>query len=171
MCVSIKDLNPNLPFSIRGYKVHRNDRVSRSKEGVVTVMKNSLPCKEVPSQELPLNLKSLVMLCKYGTDNYYCPNYKALSLNAMPVTEEDCLVVRYFLPGGTISWIKEEKNSRHKIATARSTYLTSRTTNPLSTPVLANLPDLTFVTTDLRRATARKVLEQLDGSDHRPIRI
>ena len=84
-CIEETHLQEDKPFKIRGYQVFRSDRKERKKGGVMTLVRNNinaLETKQFMDEAEYLEIKASIGK-KYNIVNFYCPNDKILSPDAM----------------------------------------------------------------------------------------
>ena len=179
-CVQETHLNPGNRFNIRGYQTFRMDREGRHKGGVLILVKNSIVAKEfeldtrqqaeIHGVEIILDNKKITLF------NLYCPDDKDLSLQAMNLPTENCIVVGDFNSHST-SWGYNESNRRgDEVEDWQIENNILLINDPDDTPTFfsrrwlsTTTPDLAFATDDIAKITSRKVQHQLAGSDHRPV--
>ena len=99
-CVQETHLKPHQRFSVRGYQVFRQDREERTKGGILTLVKNSIPAKEIiinTDEQAELQGVNFTLDNKqFVIYNAYCPSNKKLCLEKMDLKEEQCIVVGDF---------------------------------------------------------------------------
>lgn len=157
--------------------------MGRTKGGILTLVKNTIPAKHYPIAEE--NLEAEVDRIIVQSDdrqiiiyNYYCPNDKNLSLHGLTIPEEDCLVIGDF-NSHSPSWGYDQYDTRGEEVeiwqiSSSLQLLNNRYDHPTfysRTWKTTSTPDLAFATNNLACVSQRDVLPQLGGSDHRPIRI
>ena len=184
-CIQETHLNPDKRFTIRGFQTFRMDRIGH-KGGVMILVKNTIPAKdfqidtvqpqggetqaEIHGVNISLNNTDLTIL------NLYCPDNKKLSLQCMEIPNENCLVVGDFNSHSTC-WGYEENDSRgDEVEDWQSETNLILINDPSDPPTFysrrwltTSTPDLSFTSGNLSGKTKRQVMNQLGGSDHRPI--
>jgi hypothetical protein len=174
-------LNSNHRFSVRGYQTFRLDREGHN-GGVIILTRNNIPTIELP-KATNNRLEIIGVELSIGKDNLsiynaYCPPNTELGLDTMEIKPTNCIVVGDFNSHSN-RWGFPDKDSRgdevenwdidnnlHLINKAEdepSFYSRSwKTTSP---------PYLAFCTEDMHHKISRMVLNQLAGSDHKPIKL
>ena len=107
--------------------------------------------------------------------NLYCPHDKDLSLQNINVPSQNCLTVGDFNSHST-SWGYGVTDRRDEVEDWQIENNMLLLNDPEHPPtffsrrwISTSTPGLAFATEDLSRKTSRKVLNQLAGSDHRPV--
>lgn len=181
-CVQETHLTVNHRFQVRGYETFRFDREERHKGGVLILVRNSIAAQELKintDQQAEINGIDIVIEDKkIRIYNAYCPPDRELSLTHMNIPDHNCVVVGDF-NSHSDRWGYEETDRRgeevedweidenlHLINQEDDdpTFYSRRW-------MTTTTPDLAFATDDLYVRTARTVLKQLGGSDHRPIKL
>ena len=178
-CIQETHLKEQIRLNIRGYQVVRQDRKDRIKGGVAILVKNSLPFQdlniETENQAEIQGIKVKVGREEITIYNEYCPVDRNLSLNAMTVSE-NCLIVGDF-NSHSEAWGYQESDRRgEEIEDWQIDQKLLLINDPEDAPTFysrrwltTSSPDLAFATENLARKTNRTVLNQLGGSDHRPV--
>ena len=181
-CIQETHLTENLRFTVRGYQTYRLDRENRHKGGVLVLVRNNIPAtqikvdtdnqSEITGVEISLGEKQIRLY------NVYCPQDKALSLHTMDIACENCIIIGDF-NSHSQSWGYSETDTRGEEVEDwqidnhlqllnkpedPDTYLSRRW-------LTTSTPDLAFISNNLQPGAERRVLDQLAGSDHRPIKI
>ena len=178
-CIQETHLNENMRCTIRGYQSFRKDRKGH-KGGVIIFIKNDIAVNENLTD---VNLELLsIKLAKYKTQytiyNCYCPPTECLPLEDIETQDESFIVVGDF-NSHSPSWGYEDLNTRgeelENWITDNNLQLLMNEDDPdtyfsRAWKTTSN-PDLALMTDDLTGVSTRKVLNQLAGSDHRPILI
>jgi len=181
-CIQETHLQADRTFKVRGYQCFRNDRVGgRKKGGVMTLVRNNInACVEkshMEDSEFQI-LKIRAKTTSLTLVNFYCPNDKSLTLDPIQVSD-DCpnlLVVGDF-NSHSQSWGYEHMDRRGEEVESwqdeNKLILINRPTDP---PTFysrcwqtTSSPDLAFCSEEIGRNTTREVMDQLGGSDHRPV--
>ncbi|GFR61212.1 hypothetical protein ElyMa_000098100 [Elysia marginata] len=164
---------------MKGYQTFKQDRQDGPKGGVITLVKNDITASgikvnagdraEMIGTELYFKDKSITIY------NCYCPPGKEHALHAMNIGNQ-CFVVGDF-NSHSPSWGYENQDARGEEVEDWQTNMSllllyspedpptfySRSWMPTSTP------DLAFATEDIALNTTRQVMDQLGGSDHKPV--
>ena len=181
-CIQETHLSCNYRFSIRGYQTFRMDREGRSKGGVLILVKNSIPAigfqvdtnhqAEIHGVKITID-KTIITIY-----NLYCPADKDLSLQLLEVPTENCLIVGDFNSHSTCWGYDETDRRGEEVEDWQIDSKTNLLNDPEDPPTFfsrrwltTSTPDLAFATDDLSKKTARGVLSQLGGSDHRPVKL
>ena len=92
-CIQETHLNNTHRFSIRGYEIHRVDRADRPKDGVLTLVKTSIPSTEVQRSEKAdteyITVKLILPDRNLTICNLYSPPNKAINLQILQPNSED----------------------------------------------------------------------------------
>ena len=182
-CIQETHLNSNLRFSIRGYTCFRQDRDSRPKGGILTLVKNNIPTSDIP---LPNSTQSEIMGTKLilpdlnlNVYNCYCPPDKELELDRIQIpNNEECLILGD-MNSHSQSWGYPDLNARgEEIEDWQAENRLLLLNQPEDTPTFysrtwmsTTTPDLAFATNKISKKSTRTVADQLATSDHRPILI
>ena len=178
-CIQETHMNPNHRLSVRGYETYKMPREGH-KGGILILVKNNLAAtpfeldtaQEAEIQGVKVSLDNTTL----SIFNYYCPQDKDLSLQTMDIPTEKCLVVGDFNSHSTCwgyegtdrrgdeveDWQIENNLLLLNDAEDPPTYFSRRW-------LTTSTPDLAFASEDISRNTERKVLNQLGGSDHKPV--
>ena len=178
-CVQETHLQEGKPFKIRGYQVFRNDRQGRTKGGVMTLVRNNLKASETKRQTGEaefIQTRITSTTCTLDLVNYYCPNDKALSLDAIQVTDSGFLIAGDF-NSQSQCWGYDTLDKRGEdIEAWQDEKHLILANNPSDEPTFysrrwhsTTTPDLALCTEDIHKRLSRKVGPQLGGSDHRPV--
>ena len=181
-CIQETHLNPHHRFSIRGYETFRTDREGRHKGGVLILVKNSIPATEF---KVDTNQQAEIHGVKITLENtaiiiynIYCPSDKELSLQCLDIPSENCLVVGDLNSHSTCWGYKETDSRGEEVENWQIDSKTILLNDPEDPPtflsrrwITTSNPDLAFATDDLSKKSARTVLRQLGGSDHKPIKL
>ena len=182
-CIQETHLTDNLRFTIRGYQPPiRLDRQNRNKGGVIILVRNDIPAKElavdtggqaeITAAEITVQNKQVRIY------NLYCPDNRDLSLDTMDIRQENCVILGDF-NSHSESWGYSETNARgEEVEDWQTDNQLQLLNNPDDPPtyfsrrwLTTSTPDLAFVTNNLVPKAERTVLEQLGGSDHKPVKI
>lgn len=181
-CLQETYLKESQRFSVRGYQVYRQDREGRAKGGVAILVKNS-----IPAQEFTINTNDQAEI--HGVNikvdnrqlkiiNVYCPQDKELSLDHMIISEELSLIVGDFNSHSEAWGYPESDRRGEEVEDWQIEKNLLLLNDPDDTPTFfsrrwltSTTPDLAFATNDVSRKSTRMVLEQLGGSDHKPVKI
>ena len=181
-CVQETHLNPIHRFTIRGYQTFRMDREGRHKGGVLILVKNNIPASEIQintNQQAEIHgINATVNNTKITIYNLYCPQDKNLSLQSLEIPPENCFAVGDFNSHSNC-WGYEETDRRgEEVEDWQVESKLLLLNDPEDPPTFysrrwktTSTPDLAFATDDLSKKTTRKVLNQLGGSDHRPVKL
>ena len=177
-CIQETHLIPGQAFKIRGYQCHRSDRRDRRKGGILTRVRNNIDAH--PTQEYMEGaefhaLQIRTNSTEFSLINYYCPNDKPLSLEAINLTGR-------FIACGDFnshsqSWGYDHLDKRGEEVENWQDELGLLLINQrYDTPTFysrawhtTSTPDIAFHTPDLGWTVRREVGDQLGGSDHRPV--
>ncbi|GFR76305.1 synaptophysin [Elysia marginata] len=124
---------------------------------------------EIIGTELHFKDKSITIY------NCYCPPGKEHALHAMNIGDE-CIVVGDF-NSHSPSWGYENQDARGEEVEDWQTNMGLLLLNSLEDPptfysrswMTSSTPDLAFATEDIALKTTRQVMDQLGGSDHKPV--
>ena len=178
-CIQETHLTGKNRFMIRGFQCIRLDRESGHKGGIIILVKNDIPfTTEENEVDDGAEMQEINITGDLGMTihNCYCPPKKPLMLNHMNVPPEGTMIFGDF-NSHSPSWGYDDLDSRGEDVE------NWQIDNKL---VLLNLPDdpptffsrrwrttshpdLAFATDDLAKCTTKTVLDQLGGSDHKPI--
>ena len=86
-------------FTLRGYELFWHDRADQHKEGIVTLVQNTIPAVEVgrsggDSEYLAIRV---VQGREITVINYYCPPDKDLQLHTLPLVKQNLLITSGYL--------------------------------------------------------------------------
>ena len=180
-CIQETHLNPDnrLP-SIRGYTPYRMDREGH-KGGVLILVKNNLvvieDCKVETNQQAEIHgVKVKVDDREITIFNIYCPQDKALNLQSMETPSENCIVLGD-LNSHSTTWGYEENDKRGDEVEDWQIETDLLLLNDPEDPptyfsrrwLTTTTPDIAFATNNIAAKTSRIVLNQLAGSDHKPV--
>ena len=108
--------------------------------------------------------------------NEYCPVDKDLSLSRIETSETNCLVVGDFNSHSEAWGYAESDHRGEEIEDWQIDQKLLLINDPDDAPTFysrrwltTTTPDLALATEDLAKKTTRRILDQLGGSDHRPI--
>ena len=181
-CLQETHLKSESRFGIRGYQVFRKDRIDRTKGGVLILVKNDIPAKEVQvstSDQAEINgIDATVGTKTFRIFNVYCPPGRELSLETMELLDNKCMVTGDF-NSHSEAWGYESADARgEEVEDWQVENSLTLLNDPEDTPTCFTgrwnsntTPDLAFATYDTARITTRTVLEQLGGSDHKPVKL
>ena len=181
-CIQETHLTDNLRFTMRGYQAFRMDRQERHKGGVIILVKNNIPAKEISvdtgGQAEITGVDVTVNKRQIRVYNLYCPPDRQLSLDRLDVTQEDCLIVGDF-NSHSHSWGYKEIDPRGEEVEEWQIEQQLHLLNSPDDPptffsrrwLTSTTPDLAFATNNLQTSADREVLTQLAGSDHKPIKL
>lgn len=179
-CIQETHLKEALRLNIRGYEVIRKDRTDRIKGGVAILVRNSIPYQELQVDTgNEAEIHGVVLTVgqdKIRIFNEYCPVDKDLSLSRIETSETNCLVVGDF-NSHSEAWGYAESDQRgEEIEDWQIDQKLLLINDPDDAPTFysrrwltTTTPDLALATEDLARKTTRRILDQLGGSDHRPV--
>ncbi|CAG2257388.1 unnamed protein product [Mytilus edulis] len=157
-CIQETHLQEGKPFKDRGYQVFRSDRKERKKGGVMTLVRNNINDREIKTcMEEAEYLESKVTIgqSSYKIVNFNCPNDKKLSLDTKQISDNK--------RGEAIKDWQDEHNIILVNDPADTPSFYSRRLHTTT------IPDLAFCTDDIHQNISRKVCDQLEGSNHRPV--
>ena len=181
ICIQETHLSEAHRFFVRGYETFRHDRKNQHKGGLVTLVRNTIPAAEVKRSEENIGTEYLVV--KIVTEkkeafihNVYCSPDKTLNMDTLP-TENHSTFVLGDLNSHSPSWGYEDLNTRGEHIedwmTDKNMLLLNKPNDQATfwsrTWKKSSTPDLAFATEELEKKTTRKVMDQLGGSDHRPV--
>ncbi|PVD24868.1 hypothetical protein C0Q70_15357 [Pomacea canaliculata] len=147
-CIQETHLQKEKPFKIRGYQTFRSDRQGRKKGGVLTLVRNNMNASETKrymDEAEYIEVKSGFLIA--GDFNSQSQSW---GYNILDKRGED---------------IETWQDENHLI-------LVNDPTDPptfYSRRWHTTKPDLALCTDDIHKNLSRKVLDQLGGSDHRPV--
>jgi ribonuclease HI/endonuclease/exonuclease/phosphatase family metal-dependent hydrolase len=178
-CIQETHLKPEKNFKIRGYQVTRNDRLERTKGGVMTLVRNNLNAvetKRTTEEAEYLEMKVITKTTPLQIGNYYCPDNKQLSLDSIDVPDKRFLIAGDF-NSQSQSWGYHNLDKRGEdIETWQDENHLLLANDPTDQPTFysrrwhtTTTPDLAFCTEDIHSQLTRTVSPQLGGSDHRPV--
>ena len=146
------------------------------------LIKNNIPATEIKvdtNQQAEIHgISFTVNNSKITIFNLYCPQDKSLSLQSLEIPPENCFAVGDFNSYSTC-WGYEEKDQRgEEVEDWQMENRLLLLNDPEDPPNFysrrwrsTSTPDLAFATADLSKKTTRRVLNQLGGSDHRPVKL
>ena len=180
-CLQETHLKNSHRFSIRGYQTFRKDRESGPKGGILILVKNDLPAIELdvePGDQAEIQCIKIKDKREITLFNCYCPPGKQLNLDKMAIPPERCIVLGDF-NSHSPSWGYPDLDLRgEEIENWQIENRLLLLNHPDDQPTFysrrwrsTTTPDLGFSTDDIEKSTSRTVLDQLAGSDHRPILI
>ena len=180
-CLQETHLKNSHRFSIRGYQTFRKDRESGPKGGILILVKNDLPAIELdvePGDQAEIQCIKIKGKKEITLFNCYCPPGKQLNLDKMAIPPERCIVLGDF-NSHSPSWVYPDLDLRgEEIENWQIENRLLLLNHPDDQPTFysrrwrsTTTPDLGFSTDDIEKSTSRTVLDQLAGSDHRPILI
>ncbi|KAK7091308.1 hypothetical protein V1264_009008 [Littorina saxatilis] len=182
-CIQETHLTENLRFTIRGYQTYRADREKRHKGGVLILIKNHLPAKHITlDTDGQAEITGVDITLQNGKQiriyNIYCPADRQLSLHKMEVPQDGCLIIGDF-NSHSHSWGYNETDSRGEEVEdwqiEQHLYLLNSPEDPPTFYsrrwMTSTTPDLSFSTNNLQTSAERTVLDQLAGSDHKPVKL
>ncbi|GFS03617.1 hypothetical protein ElyMa_006475400 [Elysia marginata] len=164
---------------MKGYQTFKQDRQDGPKGGVITLVKNDITALEIKvnagdqaemiGTELHFKDKNITIY------NCYCPPGNEHALHAMNISDQ-CIVVRDF-NSHSPSWDYENQDARGEEVEDRQTNMSLLLLNSAEDPpnfysrswMTTSTPDLAFATEDIALKTTRQVMDQLGGSDHKPV--
>ena len=173
-------LNNTHRFSIRGYEIHRVDRADRSKGGVLTLVKTSIPSTEVQRSEKAdteyITVKLILPDRNLTICNLYSPPNKAVNLQILQPNSKDWMIVGDFnshSPSwGYLSINAKGEEVEHWIVSNRLVLINTPTDPPTFYSRVwktTSTPDIAIATDNIQKTAKREVSEQLGGSDHKPV--
>ena len=175
-------LTQNHRFYVRGYETYRQDRESRSKGGVVTLVRNTIPSIEIQrsrASDTEFLVVELILPDHHlQVFNIYSPPDKSIALHLIQPTTENWIIMGDF-NSHSPSWGYDELDSKGEEvecwATNQQLILINKPQDP---PTFysrswrtTSTPDLAFATDNIHKLCHREVCSQLGGSDHRPVTI
>ena len=175
-------LTQNHRFYVRGYETYRQDRESRSKGGVVTLVRNTIPSIEIQRSRASdtefLGVELILPDHHLQVFNIYSPPDKSIALHLIQPTTENWIIMGDF-NSHSPSWGYDELDSKGEEvecwATNQQLILINKPQDP---PTFysrswrtTSTPDLAFATDNIHKLCHREVCSQLGGSDHRPVTI
>ena len=179
-CIQETHLKENIRLNIRGYQVVRQDRTDRIKGGIMMLIKNSIPFQDF-SVETDHQAEIQKIKVTLGNDiltiyNEYCPVDKNLSLEKIEVEENDCIIVGDFNSHSEAWGYPESDRRGEEIEEWQIDTKLLLINDPEDPPTFysrrwltTTTPDLALATENIARKTTREVLNQLGGSDHKPV--
>ena len=182
-CLQETHLTPKMRFSVRGYQcVSRKDRPNRHKGGILILVSNNIPAKEITidtNEESEISGVTLHLPNKTLTIfNCYAPSDKDLKLHTINIPQNNCIIVGDF-NSHSPSWGYSELDNRgEEVEEWQVLNNLQLLVNPSDEPTFysrrwktTSTPDLAFTSSDMSGATNRSVLPPLATSDHKPIAI
>ena len=182
ICIQETHLTEAHRFFVRGYQEFRNDRKNRTKGGVITFVKNTLPATEI-SRSSENSCTEFIVIKVVLPDkeisivNAYCPSDRDLELNAFTITDNTIIMGDF--NSHSPSWGYEKLDSRGE--TIEDWIIENQfilINKPDDEPTYwsrawkkTSTPDIAFTTEEIQKMTSREVCDQLGGSDHRPVLI
>ncbi|GFR94977.1 RNA-directed DNA polymerase from mobile element jockey [Elysia marginata] len=182
-CIQESHLTPHPKhgsrFTMKGHQTFKQDRQDGPKGGVITLVKNDITASEIKvnagdraeviGTELHFKDKSIT------TYNCYCPPGKEHALHAMNIGDR-CFVVGDF-NSHSPSWGYENQDARGEEVQDWQTNMSLLLLNSPEDPrtfysrswMPTSTPDLAFATEYIALKTTRQVMDQLGGSDHKPV--
>ena len=165
---------------MRGYQVVRNDRTDRIKGGVLILIKNSLPYQEIiVDTENQAEIQGIQVIMGNQTlkiFNEYCPVDRSLSLGKIEIGETSCIVVGDFNSHSEAWGYSKSDRRGEEVEDWQIDKRLLLINDPSDPPTFysrrwltTSSPDLAFANEDIARKTTRTVLNQLGGSDHKPV--
>ena len=149
---------------------------------MIILVKNNIPVKEVQvntTDQAEINgIDATVGNHRYRIFNVYCPPGRDLSLEKMELEDSKCIITGDF-NSHSESWGYEEADKRgEEVEDWQVDNNLLLLNDPEDPPTFYSrswksnsTPDLAFATYDTARIATRTVLEQLGGSDHKPVKI
>ena len=182
-CIQETHLRAEKAFSVHGYQTFRQDRDGH-KGGVLILVKNQFPARLMGTPPATASRDEagtigVELQCQeelLWIYSYYCPNDKPLSLDQMSIPRTGCIVAGDF-NSHSERWGYAKTNARgdevEEWELDSGLFLVNMPEDPPTCysrrHYTSSTPDLAFVTADLTLRTSRTVLDQLAGSDHRPV--
>ena len=181
-CLQETHLKENQRFNVRGYQTFRQDRVGRSKGGIALLVKNTLSAKEfsvstndqteIQGVNIVINNQQMEVV------NLYSPPDRDLSLDQIQVQDSMFIAIGDFNSHSEAWGYKEADRRGEEVEDWQIENKLVLLNDPDDPPTFysrrwmtCTTPDLAFATNDIARITTRTVLDQLAGSDHRPVKI
>ena len=178
-------LKPQDRFWIRGYEGFRQDRISREKGGIITLVSNTLTAVETSRSRKEgddhdqdteyLGIDVLLPSRTLQIFNIYSPPDKNF-LFETPTRESNCLAIGDFnshSPSWGYSTMDSKGEDVEQWAVDNQLVLINKPEDPPTFTSRSwrttHTPDLAFATDDLHKVCERNVGQQLGGSDHRPV--
>ena len=171
-CIQESHLKKGKSLKIRGYQEPiRNDRLNRSKGGVVTLVRNGIKVAEVKrltDEAEYIHTKISSRDRTLDLVNYYCPDDKSLSLDTLKVPDEDFLIVGDF-NSRSQSWGYDDIDKRgEEVEAWQDDHRLILINDPADTPTFysgrwhtTTTPDFALCTGNLHPFTKREVCKQL----------
>lgn len=181
-CMQETHLKDTQRFGIRGYQVFRLDRVGRTKGGTAILVRNSIPAQEIvvntANQSEIHGVTVSIDNMQLRIFNAYCPQDKELSLESMEILDNQCLIVGDF-NSHSETWGYQEADKRgEEVEDWQIEHNLILVNEPDDPPTFfsrrwltTTTPDLAFATDDIAKKITRRVLDQLGGSDHKPVKL
>lgn len=173
----------NQRFSIRGYEGYRQDRDGRSKGGILTLVKNSLPssehCRSQTGDTEYIAVKVIINQdITVTVFNLYSPSDRPIQLDDIEPSPRNWIILGDF-NSHSPSWGYTDTDARGEEVESWSItnglVLINRPDDPPTCYSRAwrtcSTPDIAFATDDLHSVGHREVCPQLGGSDHKPVII
>ena len=181
ICIQETHLSEPHRFFVRGYELFRHDRKNQHKGGLVTLVRNTIPAAEINRSEDNvgteyLAIKIVLEKIEVTIYNIYCSPDKSLNMDTLPTENHSTFVLRD-MNSHSPSWGYEDLNARGEHIedwmTDKSMLLLNKPSDQATfwsrTWKKSSTSDLAFATEELEKKTTRKVMDQLGGSDHRPV--
>lgn len=158
------------------------DREGRHKGGVLILVKNNIQaigiCVDTESQAEIHGVRLSIKGEDITIYNIYCPADKELSLQRLQTPQENCIVLGDFNSHST-NWGYNETDKRgDEVEDWQIDSKMLLLNDPEDPPsfysrrwLTTSTPDLAFATDNVAKLTERRVLSQLGGSDHKPIKL
>ncbi|XP_053381999.1 uncharacterized protein LOC128549389 [Mercenaria mercenaria] len=178
-CILETHFSEDKSFKGGGYQCFHCDRLCRSKEGILTLVRNNIAATQITVhmddteyQVLRLKLKDVEL----NVVNLYSPNDKPLSTDTIPVQDSNFLVIGDF-NSHSQSWGYDHIDRRgEEVESWQDDHNLLLINNPDDQDTFysrrwhtTSTPDLGFCTEDIHKNIAREVGQQLGGSYHRPV--
>ena len=168
---------------MRGYETYRQDREERSKGGILTLVKNSIPsselCRSQTGDTEYLGVKVIISDdVTITVFNLYSPPDRQIELDSIEPGSTDWIILGDF-NSHSPSWGYTDLDSKgeevENWVIANQLVLINHPEDPPSFYSRAwrtcSTPDLAIATDDLQGASDREICPQLGGSDHKPVII
>lgn len=180
-CIQETHLNAHHRFSVRGFQAIRYDREGH-KGGVLILVRNSIPSSELSvtcnNQTEIVGVDIMIKEETIRIYNLYSPANKDLALSRMEIKDTNCIVVGDFNSRSERWGYPDTDNRGDEVEDWEIDYNLHLINKPEDKPSFysrrwcnTSTPDLAFCTGDILHKTDRAVLDQLAGSDHRPVKL
>ena len=183
-CIQETHLSPPHRFFMRGFEVFRQDRETRTKGGLITLVRNTIPAVETqrsdqadPDTEF-LGVKLVLTGSPVTVFNIYSPPDKPIHLHNIRVDAESWLITGDFNSHSPSWGYRHLDNKGEEVEnwiTDNRLVLINRPDDPDTyysrSWRTTSTPDLAIATDNIHGIAEREVSSQLGGSDHKPVII